>query len=82
MSETPDVGVFYRRPGAAGLWVDFVESLEVDVPVLVPRMGAGEYAINMVSTSITTAAKRRGLKVAVRTIGDDIWACRLKDDAK
>lgn len=76
-----DIRVFYQggRGGGGGWASRMMTELQPDVPVLVSDYAPEGSKPDSVASTISQAAKRAGIKVAIRTLDGKQVAMRLRD---
>ena len=78
-----DIRLFYSGRGRGDGWATkLIKSLEVDKPVeLTPHIPSGTKA-DSAASSLSQAAKREGVKVAIRELDGVRYVMRLRQDTE
>ena len=74
-----DIRIFYQGGPRSGWAAQMMKALKPDVPVKVSDYAPAGSKPDSVASTISQAAKREGIKVAVRTINGEQIAMRLRD---
>lgn len=75
-----DIRLFYSGGRGDGWASRLVDSLEVDSPVALMEHAPSSTAVPSAVSSLSAAAKRKGVKVATRTIDGTVYVMRLHED--